>query len=50
MDIIESSFEDQKIMYIQPFEIAKHCTDFRDYRNRDLKNYSEISEIISEMK
>lgn len=37
-------------MYIQPLEIAKHGTDFRDYRSKRFENDSEISEIISEMK
>ena len=44
--------EDQKIMYIQPLEIAKRGPDFRDYRSkrfqkwfRDFRDYfrDEIS-------
>lgn len=50
MDIIQSPSEVEKIMYTtKPLEIVKQCTDFGDCGNRDLGNYSETSEIISEM-
>ena len=33
------SLEDQKIMYIQPLEIAKHGPDFRDYRSKRFRKW-----------
>jgi len=33
------SLEDQKIMYIQPLEIAKHGPDFRDYRSKRFQKW-----------